>query len=267
MIGAGNVAWHFSHALKSTGYKPIGVYSYTIAHAIHLATDLFCEAFNELNAIPPNAGIYIIAVKDDAIAQIVATLGKLIPSALFAHTAGSVSIDVFKNSGITRYGVVYPLQTLSEKRAIDFKAVPLFIEGSNADTERTLYKLASSISNVQPQFTTSANRKKLHLAAVFASNFANHCFTCAKELTDNAGIDFKELLPLIDETCAKIHVLTPIEAQTGPAVRYDTKVMESQEALLSGNMRRIYEVMSQSIHKAQQNYDKLRFNKDKSTGV
>lgn len=267
MIGAGNVAWHFSHALKKAGYEPAGIYSRTIAHAAHLSTDLSCEAFNKLNDIPTNAGIYIIAVKDDAISQIVPMLGKRIPSSLIVHTAGSVSIDVFKNSGIIRYGVVYPLQTLSEKRTIDFGKVPLFIEGCNTDTEQMLYKLASSISDIQPQFTDSVNRKKLHLAAVFASNFANHCFACAKELINNANIDFEELLPLIDETCAKIHDLDPVEAQTGPAVRYDTKVMQSQANLLDGNMRRIYEVMSKSIHEVQQNYDKLRFNKDKSAGV
>ena len=62
------------------------------------------------------------------------------------------------------------------------------------------------------------------------------------------------MLPLIDETARKVHNLTPREAQTGPAVRYDTSVIERQEALLTGSERDIYRLMSQSIHEY---HDKL----------
>lgn len=46
----------------------------------------------------------------------------------------------------------------------------------------------------------SAKRKKLHLAAVFANNFTNHCCTLAYHLLEKNGIAPTVLLPIIDET-------------------------------------------------------------------
>lgn len=253
MIGAGNVAWHFSQAMVVAGYRPAGVFSRTAAHASEMAAVLGCKAYDDLDAIPMDADIYIVSVKDDAISQTAYTLGAKHPCGLLFHTAGSISIDAFKGCGIARYGVVYPLQTFSKRRDLDFSKVPLFVEGCNAEVEKELLNISAAVSNVKPRLTSSANRKKLHLAAVFASNFANHCFSCAKEIGDAAGIDFRDFLPLIDETCAKIHDLSPIEAQTGPAVRYDKGVMQAQASMLGGTMRNVYEVMSRSIHEAHLN--------------
>ena len=63
-------------------------------------------------------------------------------------------------------------------------------------------------------------------------------------------IDFHLLLPLIDETAAKVHRLSPKEAQTGPAVRLDKAVMERQLNLINdADQRLLYQQMSEMIHK------------------
>ena len=99
----------------------------------------------------------------------------------------------------------------------------------------------------------SEKRKYLHLSAVFANNFANHCFALAYKLLENKGIDPQCLLPLIDETANKLHSLTPMQAQTGPAVRWDENVIEKQMALLGDmpDLQQMYETMTQSIHRLQ----------------
>ena len=68
---------------------------------------------------------------------------------------------------------------------------------------------------------------------------------------ESHGMTFDMLLPLLDETLAKVHSLHPRNAQTGPAVRYDRNVIDRQTAMLEDNpiMKEIYETMSKSIHK------------------
>jgi hypothetical protein len=58
------------------------------------------------------------------------------------------------------------------------------------------------------------------------------------------------MLPLIDETAGKVHVMNPVDAQTGPAVRYDENIIRKQAQLLDDDieLKYIYEKMSKSIH-------------------
>ena len=53
----------------------------------------------------------------------------------------------------------------------------------------------------------------------------------ASDLLEAEAIPREVLLPLIDETAAKIHDLSPQAAQTGPAIRYDKQVIEKQLAM------------------------------------
>ena len=98
---------------------------------------------------------------------------------------------------------------------------------------------------------SSDSRSYLHLSAVFACNFVNRCYALSASLLERHGIPFDVMLPLIDETARKVHVMPPAEAQTGPAVRYDRNVIDRQTAMLEDNpiMKEIYETMSNSIHK------------------
>ena len=90
----------------------------------------------------------------------------------------------------------------------------------------------------------------MHLAAVFACNITNHCYALAEKVLAMCDVPFQVLLPLIDETAAKVHDLPPRMAQTGPAVRYDTNVIDAQAQLLTddSNLKQIYEQLSKSIH-------------------
>jgi hypothetical protein len=58
------------------------------------------------------------------------------------------------------------------------------------------------------------------------------------------------LLPLIDETAAKIHQMHPREAQTGPAIRFDEQVMNRHIDLIDDPcIKELYLLISQSIYK------------------
>ena len=57
------------------------------------------------------------------------------------------------------------------------------------------------------------------------------------------------LLPLIDETAAKIHTLAPCDAQTGPARRGDENVMHHHLSLLNDDQQKVYSLLSEEIRK------------------
>lgn len=149
------------------------------------------------------------------------------------------------------YGVLYPMQTLSKYKDVEFSEIPFFVEGNSERALQLARALAESISEYVYN-CSSEQRRHLHLAAVFACNFVNHCYALSARLLEKQGIPFDVMLPLIDETARKVHVLSPIEAQTGPAVRYDENVIRMQADLLSDEpeLRELYLKMSESIHAA-----------------
>ncbi|MDO5615144.1 MAG: DUF2520 domain-containing protein, partial [Cruoricaptor ignavus] len=89
--------------------------------------------------------------------------------------------------------------------------------------------------------------------AVLACNFVNHLFARAKEISDSQEIPFDFFLPLIAETVEKIHYLNPKNAQTGPAVRNDARILKLHEELISNPQTlAIYKTMNQSIREMYQ---------------
>jgi len=171
----------------------------------------------------------------------------LAPNAIHVHTAGSVSMAVFQEKK-EKYGVFYPFQTFSKAKQLDFKKIPVFIEASHPEVEAVLCALASSVSNEVHQIN-SEQRLKLHIAAVFACNFVNHLYHVASDMLKSADLPFEVLKPLILETAGKVMQLTPEEAQTGPAKRNDTGVINKHLDALSESpdLRKIYQELSDMI--------------------
>ena len=230
-VGAGNLATRLSLEMRKSGMSIGQVYSHTSEHAKILADELGCG----WTVVPEDA------VLQDVIARVKPNNG------LWVHTAGSMPISVFE--GLTaRYGVVYPLQTFSKSREVDFKKIPFFLEANSSEDEKVLGEVARALSS-DVRFLSSEKRKNLHLAAVFACNFTNHMYALAEKILEEQQIPGEVLLPLIDETAAKVHVMSPVRAQTGPAIRYDENVINKHMAMLKDpDMRNLYELISRSIH-------------------
>lgn len=247
IIGAGNLATQLSLALKEAGQNILQVYSRTENHAQELVEKIGCAYTHHLDEISQKADVYILSVKDDALSGIAASICGNNRDAVFVHTAGSVPMDIFKNHA-THYGVLYPMQTFSKNRKVDFRRIPCFLEASDRQTLELLQQLAATISD-HVELADSDKRKKLHLAAVFACNLTNHCYRLAERVLEEEDIDWKLFLPLIDETAKKVTEMSPKAAQTGPMVRYDTGVMNRQLDLISDERtRQIYRLMAESIH-------------------
>lgn len=245
-IGSGNLATRLSQEMRRVGFTIRQVYSHTPENAELLARTLGCSWTIRPEEVQDDADLYIFSLKDAVLSEVISRIRP--NNGVWVHTAGSMPMDVF--SGYTeRYGVLYPLQTFSKKRPVDFSVIPFFLEANTPETGKVLQTVAVSVSG-NIRFLSSEKRKQLHLAAVFACNFTNHIYTLAVKLLEEQEISADVLLPLIDETAAKVHSMTPAEAQTGPATRYDENVINRHLAMLSDpDMKSIYQLLSQSIHK------------------
>ena len=245
IIGAGNVATHLSLAIQKTSASIIQVYSRSEESVYALANRLGTDRTTQIHDITTNADLYLFAVKDDALPVIIPQIP--VNKGIWVHTAGSVPMDIFKDYS-EHYGVLYPLQTFSKNRETDWRTIPCFVEASSPDNEKFLVEFAGSLSN-NVRRLSSEKRKYVHLAAVFACNFSNHLYALAYKLLEEQNIPPDVLLPLIHETASKIMTLSPLQAQTGPAVRYDLNVINRQIELLTDPvMKELYQLFSQNIY-------------------
>ena len=249
LIGAGNVATCLGPRLKEAGHEITAVYSRTVESARALADRLGATYTTDLNAVPASDAA-IVMLKDDALKELAPAIADSLKDSLLLHTAGSVSMDIWYTAGAMKYGVLYPMQTFSKASVIDWSQVPLFIEGSSDQTLDSIRELALTVS---PDVTvlSSEGRRKLHLAAVFTCNFSNHMYAIAQKLLADEGVPFRVMLPLVRETARKVETISPQDAQTGPAIRGDRKVIDEHLELLKAypEYAELYRLISIDINK------------------
>ena len=229
IIGQGNVATNLDYAFRKKGVA--------------------CQMVSSREGLDrlPAANVYIYAVRDEALPSVVAQVVG-VEKSLHLHTSGTMPITVFGEDK-PHAGVFYPFQTFSKSRVLeDFSTVPIFFEARGIDDISAVYSLALAITS-RVYETSQHDRERLHVAGVFANNFTNLMYTMAAELLQHTHIPFKALLPLIEETAAKIHTLSPRDAQTGPARRGDENVMEHHLSLLTEQQRQMYQLLSDEIRR------------------
>ena len=246
LIGAGNVAHHLAPALLKAGANLCQIYSRTIESARELGIKTGITYTSDVLAIYPDCDIYIFCVSDDALLSLFKSI-RINKNALILHTSGSLPLQIFKNLA-ERYGVLYPLQTFSRKRALNFNEIPLCIEGSDEKVLWEIRVLAGLLSE-RVEEISSEKRKTLHLAAVFANNFVNHFYGIAGKILEKEELDFSLLRPLIFETAHKVMLLSPEQAQTGPARRGDEGILNMHKSLLKDEPKllKLYTLISDSI--------------------
>lgn len=245
IIGTGNTASVLGRKLKAAGHHIVQIFGRNAKAASDLAYELNTESTNYWSVVNRDADIYILAVSDIAIPDILKELK--LPNKTIVHTAASVSKEVLHET--SHYGVFYPLQSLKKENAY-LPDIPIIIDASDEKTLQELEQLAASISgNVMRG--SDVSRLKLHLAAVFCNNFVNHLYTLTENYCHQEGLDFHLLFPLIKETALRIEHLSPSKAQTGPAIRHDYNTIEKHKELLDDHpdLKQFYELFTESIMK------------------
>ena len=244
ILGAGNVATQLALAFKKAGHRIVEIYNRSGEAGEELAKTVGAAFTYDIQSLAL-ADVYIVAVKDDAIEERASQLkvkGKTV-----AHTSGTKTKDLLHPSS-PNHGIFYPLQTMTKSMKLDFKNVPVLIEGSNEETAALLEQLAITISqNVHR--VDEEQRQWIHVAAVFANNFTNHLYGISEKLLLTHNLPFEILKPLIFRSIENLATHSPNDIQTGPAVRNDFQVIDRHIQLLSDNerLKKVYEILTQSI--------------------
>lgn len=245
IIGSGNVAAVLGRKFVAAGHHIVQILSRNASAASELAYEWNTESANYSSLINKDADVYIIAVADDAIGAVANDLR--LPGKVVAHTAAAVKMEALKEV-TENYGVFYPLQSLRKEQE-QIPEIPIYIEGVNEQTHNVLNKLARSVNKEACFNADFDKRTKLHVAAVLVNNFSNHIFSLAETYCRKEGIEFTELLPLIDNTFYRLHDAAPSTLQTGPAVRGDMETINKHRILLEPHpqLLKLYEFLSESI--------------------
>jgi predicted short-subunit dehydrogenase-like oxidoreductase (DUF2520 family) len=245
IIGTGNTATVLGRKFLEAGHTIVQVGGRDAGKTSALAALLKAAPVTDWNEMTNDADVYFLAVSDEAIEVLAAEIK--LPGRVVAHTAASVSREVLKTVS-PHYGVFYPLQTLRTETS-RLPVIPVLIDGSDERTKKILKELATSISDVEVQEANDAERMKLHVAAVIVSNFTNYLYAVAAAYCNKEGLDFKQLLPLIEETALRLRDMSPHQAQTGPARRQDEATIQKHLALLEQHpdAKKLYGFLSAAI--------------------
>lgn len=244
IIGSGNTAAILGRKLKAAGHHIVQIFGRNTMAASDLAYELDTESTNYWNVVTQSAELYIIAVSDIAIEEVLKEFQ--FSRKTIVHTAAAVSKEILKNAS-PNYGVFYPLQTL-KRDSKHLPDTPIVIDASNEDTFYKLLRLGESIST-KVVHGNDEMRLKLHLSAVFCNNFSNHLYRLMEDYCRKENIDFTLLIPLIAETGLRVIEMPPSKAQTGPAIRNDLTTIENHKALLQQHphLKAFYEMFTESI--------------------
>lgn len=260
IIGTGNVAYHLADSFKiNPDLKLVQAFNHRNSkEAKNYAKHFQCDLATDYSRINTNADLYIIAVKDDAIAEVIKNLIPLKLKGIVVHTSGSIDLMVLKNCS-SAIGVFYPLQTFYKGAEIDWKTTPLLIDANSKSVLNKLKQVASSISG-KVKVMDSNSRLQVHLAAVFACNFTNALYASAHGIIENT-LSKKEtdlLKPIMLHSFQKLKNIHPKDAQTGPAMRQDETVMKKHLNLLKNDkqLSQVYRLLSDLIITQQKTAEK-----------
>ena len=246
LLGSGNTASILCEVIVKAGHNIVQIASRDEEHARAIALTHNVAAVSLKVSQFADADIYIVALHDaalDHIENIPALKNKLV-----VHTAGAVSINALKDCSDT-YGVLYPLQTLS-KFSNHIPKIPFLVDGNNQETRHRILGFAKTLSEKVIE-ANDTERLNYHVAAVFVSNFTNHMYALAEIFCGQERLDFKTLMPLIEETTFRTKDVSPFLTQTGPAIRDDIYTLNRHLQALSAHpdLKYIYLKLSESIIK------------------
>ena len=242
IVGSGNVAWHLAKRLTAQNID-VSVLARNKDKLNEFQQQLNVKIYPQIKPLN-HIDLYILAVKDSAIAQVAAQL----KNKPLVHTAGGLEMDLL--SFFTgKYAVIYPFQTFRKQTDVTWEQIPVFIEACCPRFEQKIKQLARLLSpNVF--YLSSQKRQYLHLAGVFTNNFINHLLAITKEILQSQGLKFDWIFPLLHKTIENATKFDPNQVQTGPAVRNDKIVIEKHLKLLQNpDWQQVYSVLSQSISK------------------
>ncbi len=200
----------------------------------------------------PKRCIVVIAVRDDALAQLATTFAALhdINRLQFVHTSGVSGPGVFKplaDSGAVT-GVFHVLQSLPPENGHERIPGSYAAIAGPADLVDDL-RAVSRLLGVHAIELKPDQWTAYHAAAVLASNALLGLLETAGQILKDAGVPSAPqlLLPLVRGTLENAEALDLALALTGPVARGDTGSIRRHLELLQGDTRELYKAAMRAV--------------------
>ena len=184
----------------------------------------------------PEADIVLLAVKDDAIAEVAQTLKPMVARvAVAAHMSGFVPVSALhelQTEGVA-VGGFHPLVSMPEP-ATGAKALSNAFVGIDGDQLAidTLTHFGNSLGLESFHLDDSA-RPAYHAAAAAAANFVVTSLAVAGDLFEAADVDPRVSRPLVERVVANCFDIGPRQSLTGPIARGDAETVVGHLAAAS----------------------------------
>jgi len=177
--------------------------------------------------LPEAAEVVLLAVPDDAIARVAAT----IPAGpLLGHCSGATGLDVFGD----REGFsLHPLMS------VPHGSTPDVLQGAGGAYDGTTERARATAQRLAERLGIAATRVKAedrvayHAAGAIAANFLVALEAAAERLAATAGISREQLAPLVLATVEQWARLGPERALTGPIARGDEGTIARHRATVA----------------------------------
>ena len=245
VIGAGNVGSQLCKQLYLKGYEIDAIVNSGSNVSAKFLDDINSIHIDQIHNLPSESDAYLIAVSDDQYENVIATFPYR--DKLMIHTSGSFESVKFEK--ITkRWCCLYPLQTISKTKDVNWKNVQFYIESAQENDYLKISKLCKK-ADFSYEYANSDKRKQLHIAAVVSNNFTYHLLSLVKTHCHKNNIDYSQLRHLIDLSIENVTKENPFILQTGPAVRKDRKLIEKQLSMLKNEheLKEIYDLFTRQI--------------------
>jgi predicted short-subunit dehydrogenase-like oxidoreductase (DUF2520 family) len=241
IVGAGHVGRALGRLFFTHGVFAIqDIKTRSAASARDAAAFIGAGTPVDTGALRP-AGVWMLAVADDAIAGVAATLAASMPmaGAVVFHCSGakaSTELQALRDAGAF-VASVHPVRSFADPAAVAaaFDGTFCGVEGDAAAL--ALLLPAFEAIGARPVHIDPAAKTVYHAAAVFASNYLVTVMDAALRAYAAAGIPAdvaRELArPLATETLANVLRLGPEAALSGPIARGDGATVARQHAAVA----------------------------------
>jgi predicted short-subunit dehydrogenase-like oxidoreductase (DUF2520 family) len=184
------------------------------------------RAFAEVAALVDDVELVILAVPDDVIAQVAASM-RLYAGQAVVHTSGLLGAEVLQPAMAagTQAGAFHPLVAFADfDRALAaLQGATIAIEGDD-ELAAHLADMAEAIGGV-PVRLEAGSKAAYHAAAVLAAGGAVALLDTIREVAGGLGLDeagaLDVYLPLLEQSVANARSIGVAAALTGPATRGD----------------------------------------------
>ena len=238
IVGAGAVGTALGVALSRAGW-PVGA----VASRDPARRERFRElvpgarAFAEANALVDDVELVILAVPDDVVATVAASL-RLYAGQAMVHTSGLLGAEVLlpAMAAGTQAGAFHPLVAFADlDRALAaLRGATIAIEGDE-ELAAHLAEMAEAIGGL-PVRLAPGSKAAYHAAAVVAAGGVVALLDTIREIAAVVGLDeagaLGIYLPLLEQTVANARALGVAAALTGPATRGDAGTIAAHVAAL-----------------------------------